>query len=104
MTTSKSKRPTKPESAVNQLRPEFEHNLAEFQVEFFEFVAETDPNFDLDLLRHNPNPPVEVTPSEQVAELLYPATKEELNLPLRLSGPKVINCDIFAEEVILEKE
>ncbi len=85
-------------------RPDFEHNLVEFQLEFFEFVAEIDPNFDLDLLRNNPNPPVEVPPAEGPGELLHPGTKEELNIPLRLRGPRVVNGDIFGDKVLLESE
>lgn len=85
-------------------RPDFEHNLVEFQIDFFELVSETDPNFDLDLLRDNPNPPVEVPPVPDLSEVYYPATKEDLGLPLRLSGPRVVNSDIFGNEVQLEDE
>jgi cytoskeletal protein CcmA (bactofilin family) len=87
-----------------QSRPDFENNLAEFQLELLEFVAETDPNFDLDMLRNNPNPAVAVPVTEGPGELLHPRTKEDLSLPLHLSGPKVVNGDIFGDKVLLESE
>ena len=96
-----SARPTQPERLP---RPDFEYNLAEFELEFFEFVAQTDPSFDLDLLRNNPNPPVAPAIQDNLSEAMHPATKEELGLPLHLSGPRVVNGDIFGDQVVLESE
>ena len=96
--TSRTPQPERP------FRPDFEYNLAEFELEFFEFVAQTDPSFDLDLLRNNPNPPVAPASPDRVSEAMHPATKEELGLPLHLSGPRVVNGDIFGDQVVLEGE
>ncbi|HEX2912333.1 MAG TPA: polymer-forming cytoskeletal protein [Chloroflexia bacterium] len=92
------------ESSAQPPRPDFENNLAEFREEFFRYVADTDLTFDLDLLRKNPNPPVEIPAPEHPDDLMHPTTKEELDMPLRLTGPKVINGDILAEIVMLESE
>lgn len=105
--TSKSSTPQHRANSVqpNQpARPDFENNLTEFRLEFFEFVSDTDPNFDLDLLRDNPNPPVEVPAAEPANEVMHPTSKEELDLPLLLRGPKVINGDVFGDEVRFESE
>ncbi len=105
--------PSQPFSAVPKtqslkpqipVRPDFEHNLVEFQLEFFEFVNEADPNFDLDLLRNNPNPPIEVPEFENTGDQMHPATKAELSMLFRLTGPKVVNGDIFGDKISLESE
>ncbi len=89
-------RPTSP--------PDFEDNLSQFQTEFFDFVAQTDPSFDLKLLYANPAPLVEMPPKNDLGEVWHPTTKEELNLPLRLTGPKVVSGDIVSDQVLLEGE
>jgi cytoskeletal protein CcmA (bactofilin family) len=100
----------RPASKQKQVAPpapthlDFENNLAEFDAELFEFIAQTDPNFDLNLLQNNPNPPVAEPPTPPSSDAMYPATKEELGMPLRLTGPKVVESDIFGDEVILESE
>ncbi len=90
--------------ADRSLRPDFENNLAEFELEFFECVADTDPSFELELLHNNPTTIPEAERPDRSTDAMHPASKEELDLPLRLTGPKVINGDIFGNEVILESE
>lgn len=84
-------------------KPDFENHLADFETEFLEFIAQTDQSINLDLLR-NPNPPIAEPPTPPPPETMHPATKEELGLPLRLTGPKVINSDILGDEIILESD
>ncbi len=85
-------------------RSDFEGNLAAFQSEFIDFVQETDPTFDLNILRHTPfvaAPPPAAPPATAP---LYPTRKEELNQPMVLSGPRLVEGDIFADEVWLKND
>jgi hypothetical protein len=92
-----------PASPLN--RPDFEDNLAGFRNEFFEFVAETDPDLDLELLQNNPAPLAPPAPTHPASEeVWHPTRKDELAGPLRLSGPKVISGDVFGDYVQLVSE
>lgn len=90
------------EMKIQTAKPDFEHNLADFEANFFSFVSQTDPNFDLNLLRHNNLAPVVALNPNHKAELMYPTTKYELRLPIRLATPQTINSDIVGNQVILE--
>jgi hypothetical protein len=86
-------------------RPDFENNLAGFREEFFNFVTETDPDFDLELLQNNPAPSAPAAPPHPATEeVWHPTRKVELAGPLRLSGPKVISGDILGDQVQLVSE
>ncbi len=83
-------------------RPDFEDNLASFRTEFFQFVAETDPDFNLELLQNNPTPPPPPAPSHPASEeTWHPTRKVEMTGPLRLSGPKVVTGDILGDQIQL---
>lgn len=83
-------------------RPDFEANLAGFRADFFKFVAETDPDFNLELLQNNPAPPPPPAPTHPASEeTWHPTRKVEMTGPLRLSGPKVIAGDILGDQVQL---
>lgn len=83
-------------------KPDFENHLADFETAFFRFAAETDPSFDISLLRNNPLAPISVINFNPPAELMHPTTKYELRLPIRLATPQTINSDIFGNKVVLE--
>lgn len=83
-------------------KPDFENNLTDFETAFFRFAADTDSNFDLNLLRHNPLAPISLINPIPSSELMHPTTKYELNLPIRLATPQTINSDIVGNKVILE--
>lgn len=99
-------RPVQPPAGSGPLtRPDFEDNLAGFRADFFAFVAETDPDFPLEMLHNNPAPPPPVAPPHPASEeVWHPIRKEELTGPLRLSGPKVIGGDILGDTVQLVGE
>lgn len=97
-----SARPASPPPDGPLARPDFENNLAGFRHDFFQFVAETDPDFNLELLQNNPAPPPPPAPSHPATEeVWHPTRKEEMTGPLRLSGPKVISGDILGDQVQL---
>lgn len=86
----------------NNPKPDFEGNLADFDAEFLFFVVESDPNFDVTLLRNNPTPALPAGPvSPPVVEQFYPANKDELARTIKIKGPETINSDIFADQVML---
>jgi cytoskeletal protein CcmA (bactofilin family) len=94
-------RPVQPQAGP-LTRPDFENNLAAFRAEFFQFVAETDPDFELELLQNNPAPPPPPAPTHPASEeVWHPTRKDEIAGPLRLSGPKVIGGDILGDQVQL---
>ncbi|MBN9391940.1 MAG: hypothetical protein J0I20_28145 [Chloroflexi bacterium] len=83
-------------------RPDFENNLAGFRHDFFQFVTEADPDFNLELIQNNPAPPPPPAPTHPATEeVWHPTRKEEMSGPLRLSGPKVITGDILGDQVQL---
>ncbi len=86
---------------MDSAQPDFENNLAQFEAEFNKFVAETDPNFDFNLLRYKVNPFANEIPAP-ISEVMHPNRKAELPQNITLSGPKTVNSSIFAERVILE--
>jgi cytoskeletal protein CcmA (bactofilin family) len=93
--TDKQATPTNP-------KPDFENNLAAFETAFFEFAAYTDPNFDVNSLRHNPLAPISILNTTQSPELMHPTTKYELRLPIRLATPQTVNSDIVGNKITLE--
>ncbi|MEI6045289.1 MAG: polymer-forming cytoskeletal protein [Chloroflexota bacterium] len=86
-------------------KPDFEGNLADFDAAFLLFVVESDPNFDVTLLHHNPTPSLLTSPATHTTgEVMHPVSKEALTRTIALNGPLTINQDIFAEQVWLECE
>jgi len=93
---------SRPRAKQKNNRPDFENNLADFQVEFFQFVAESDSNFDLNLLRNNTSPSLLTAPAAPTPEVMYPVNKQELSGTVRVKGPRTVKSDIFGEQVVLE--
>jgi cytoskeletal protein CcmA (bactofilin family) len=84
-------------------QPDFENNLAEFESDFHKFVAETDPNFDFNLLRFTHSIPAPETPAPQ-SESTYPTAKQELGKTFSYEGPKKIESSLFGEIIELKSD
>ncbi len=83
--------------------PDFENNLVEFETAFKKLITDTDPTFNLSLLRYNPLPAIP-EPAPLPAEVFYPTRKQDLNRAISVTGPKVIEGNVFGESVTLEGE
>jgi cytoskeletal protein CcmA (bactofilin family) len=82
--------------------PDFENNIVEFETDFLEFVNDTDPKFDANLLRYPLTQQLPETMALRLDDSIYPKTKKDLNQLFKVEKGKQVAGDIWGNQVVIE--